>query len=91
MEGLARELASALRKKFYRAHMVCIRRLGAPSEKLVYLYIFHTQPQSFTTIRRSLALGVKTVDRALKKLKEGGYIVQDNEFLYWLRENKDVE
>ena len=91
MEGLARELVLALRRRLYGAHLDRLRGLGAPSEKLVYLYIFHTQPQSFTTIRRSLALGVKTVDRALKKLKEGGYIVQDNEFLYWLRENKDVE
>jgi len=86
VEGLARELASALRRRLYGAHLERIQGMGPPSEKLVYLYLLLTQPQSFTTIRRGLFLGVKTVDRALRRLRGRGYIVQDKKFLYWIKE-----
>ena len=84
VEGLAGELVSALRRRLYRVHLDRIRGLGAPSEKLVYLYLVLAEPQSFTGIRRSLSLAVKTVDRALRRLKASGCVTQDDVYLYWV-------
>ena len=86
MEGLARELVSALRRRLYGAHLDRLRGLGAASEKLVYLYLVLAEPQSFTTIRRGLSLGGRTVDRVLRRLRERGYVTQDVRFLYWIEE-----
>jgi len=86
VEGLARELVSALRRRLYGAHLDRLRGLGAASEKLVYLYLVLAEPQSFTTIRRGLSLGGRTVDRVLRRLRERGYVTQDVRFLYWIEE-----
>jgi len=86
VEGLARELASVLRRRLYGAHLDRLRGLGAPSEKLVYLYLVLAEPQSFTTVRRGLSLGGRTVDRVLRRLRERGYVTQDVRFLYWIEE-----
>lgn len=61
LHGLAREAAG----------------LGHPSDKLVYLYLVLAEPQTFTGIRQGLEIIVKTVDRALRRLRERGYVVQD--------------
>ena len=63
-----------------------VREEGAPSEKLVYLYLVLAGPQRFTTIRRGLALGERTVDIALRRLRERGYVTQDSKFLYWIKD-----
>jgi predicted transcriptional regulator len=63
-----------------------MRTLKSPSEKLIYLYLFFSQPQSFMSIRRGLRLSSKTVAKSLKKLRELGYVKQDLNFLYWLTE-----
>jgi DNA-binding MarR family transcriptional regulator len=88
VEGLARDLVSALRRRLYGAHLDRLRGLGAPSEKLIYLYLLLAEPQSFTTIRRGLALGGRTVDIALRRLRERGYVTQDIRFLYWIKDAK---
>ena len=91
VEGLARELVSALRRRLYGVHLDRLRGLGAPSEKLVYLYLVLAEPQSFMGIRRSLGLAVKTVDRALRRLKASGCVMQDNVYLYWVKaRNQDA-
>ena len=68
VEGLADELQAALWVRRYRSHVDRIRSMAAPSEKLVYLYLMHSEPQSFTTIRRAMALNKATVDQALRRL-----------------------
>lgn len=84
MEALTRELVLALRRRLYDFHFGRIRLLGAHSEKLVYLFLVLAEPQSFTSIRRSLSLAVKTVDRALRRLKASGCVMQDDVYLYWV-------
>ena len=84
VETLAGELVSALMRRLYDFHLGRIRVLGAPSEKLVYLFLVLAEPQSFTSIRRSLGLAVKTVDRALRRLKASGCVMQDDVYLYWV-------
>jgi hypothetical protein len=86
VETVAREIVSALMRRLYDVHLGRIRVLGAPSEKLVYLYLVLAEPQSFTTVRRGLSLGGRTVDRALRRLRERGYVTQDVRFLYWIEE-----
>ena len=61
--------------------------MGASSEKLVYLYLVLSQPQTFTSIRRALSISRDTVDRTLKKLLEAGFVFLDDYYLYWLVED----
>jgi DNA-binding MarR family transcriptional regulator len=84
VDALARDLVSALMRKLYAFHLGRIRVLRAPSEKLVYLFLVLAEPQSFTGIRRSLGLAVKTVDRALRRLRDSGCVMQDDIYLYWV-------
>ena len=89
VDRLANELISVLMRRLYGHHLGCIRLLKAPSEKLIYLYLVLAEPQSFTSIRRSLGLAVKTVDRALRRLRASGCVVQDEVYLYWIMRNKN--
>ncbi|MBW1932319.1 MAG: helix-turn-helix transcriptional regulator [Deltaproteobacteria bacterium] len=86
VERLARDLAPALSRRLRRARFERLSGLGPPSEKLVYIYLASTEPQSFTTIRRGLDLSGKTVDKALRNLKDRGLVSLDGRFLYWIRE-----
>ena len=86
VESLAEALVPALSVKLRRAHYERILFIRAPSEKLIYLHLVKTQPQTFVAIRRALGLGRMTVDRALKDLMNKGYIVQDTRYLYWIDE-----
>ena len=88
VESLAEALVPALSVKLRRAHYERILFIRAPSEKLLYLHLVKTQPQTFVAIRQALGLGKMTVDRALKGLMEKGYVVQDTRYLYWI---EDVE
>lgn len=84
VEEIARELAQELKRFVYpKEYFDCMRGLGTPSEKLVYLYIWLCQPQTFTSIKRCLNLPGMTVARALKELKEKTLIFEDKNFLYW--------
>jgi hypothetical protein len=80
---VALELATELKRQLYEGHYKRIRSLRRMSEKLIYYHILVHQPQSFTSIRRALNIGKKTLDRALKELKERGYVTQDQQYLYW--------
>jgi predicted DNA-binding transcriptional regulator len=62
--------------------------LRAPSEKLIYLYLVLAEPQSFTGIRRGLGLAMRTVDRALRRLRASGCVRQDDVYLYWVADVK---
>lgn len=86
VEGLARELVPALTRRLYGFHLVRVRMMRAPSEKLIYLYLVLAEPQSFTGIRRGLGLAVNTVDRALRRLRASGCVKQDDVYLYWVAE-----
>jgi len=87
VDALARDLVAAVRRKLYRVHLFRIRAMGAPSEKLVYLYLVFSQPQTFTSIRRTLSISRDTVDRTLKKLLEARFVFLDDRYLYWLLED----
>lgn len=91
VENLAEELVFALSKKLKKGHYDRIQTISAPSEKLVYLHLVDTEPQSFVSVRRALDLDRRTVDRALKGLMEKGYVVQDERYLYWLMGVDSVE
>ena len=83
VERLAQDLAIAMKRRLYMAQLERMRRLGPPSEKLVYLYLVQSQPQSFTTMRRSLGISKKTLARALRSLRRWRFVVLDERFLYW--------
>ena len=93
VERLARDLAPALRRRFYMAYLERLRGLGPPSDKLVYLYLVVAEPQPFVArarvgVWKGLGIGVKTVDRVLKRLRERGYVVQDRKYLYWVERDE---
>jgi DNA-binding MarR family transcriptional regulator len=84
VEILADELQGTLWIRRYGDHMERLRSLPRPSEKLVYLFLVLSQPQSFTTVLRSLSLSSSTIDRALRRLLDRGYLVLDETTLYWV-------
>jgi DNA-binding HxlR family transcriptional regulator len=86
VERLVRDLAPALRRRMYQAEFERMLRLGPPSEKLVYLYLVQSQPQSFTTMRKGLGISKKTLARALRSLRRWRFVVLDERFLYWAEE-----
>lgn len=86
VEGLARDLGPALLRRVLGPHLDRIGDLNAPSEKLVYLYLLVTQPQSFTTLRRGLDISRDTLSRTLGCLSGIGVITRDTRFLYWISE-----
>ena len=84
VDAIAQQLVQSLHRRLYKDHLDRVRGLKAPSEKLIYLYLLLAQPQSFTTTRRALSLGERTVDRSLKRLLEKECIVLDDRYLYTL-------
>ena len=86
VEALASDLVEAVRRKFYRAHLFRVQAMRAPAEKLVYLYLVNSQPQTFTSIRNALSISRDTVDRTLKRLLEARVVFLDDRYLYWLVE-----
>lgn len=83
VKNLAKELAYYLKKEMYRAHYQRLKTQKTASEKLVYLHILHSQPQTFTSIQRSLGLSSYTVNQALRRLRDHGHVVKDSR-LYWV-------
>ncbi len=86
VKSLAKDLAYSLKKEMYRAHYQRLKTQETTSEKLVYLHILHSQPQTFTSIRRSLGLSSYTVNQALRRLGAHGHVVKDSSRLYWVSE-----
>lgn len=50
--------------------------------KLVYIFLVASGPQSFTSIRRCLGIGTRTVDRAVRELLAHGFVELDDSYLY---------
>jgi len=86
VKSLARDLAYYLKKELHRAHYQRLKIQEATSEKLVYLHLLHSQPQTFTGIRRSLDLSSYTVEQALRRLRARGHVIKDPSYLYWVSE-----
>ena len=82
VEVLSRELARDFSWRLWTPHFERVRLLRAPSVKLVYLYLAMNGPQAFTVIRRTLALGSRTVDKALKELLATGFVLLDDVYMY---------
>ena len=84
VEGLADDLQDALWIRHYGDHVDRVRSLSTPSEKLVYFFLVESEPQSFTTVRCSLSLSSRTVDKALRRLLARGYVFLEEKYLYWV-------
>jgi len=81
---IAAALSRDLKRQLYpRKYFIRLRSLDSPAEKLVYLFLLLAQPQTFTSIRRLLGLGNKTVERCLKKLVDLRLVILDENFIYW--------
>jgi predicted transcriptional regulator len=80
---VAFELAKELKRLMYPRE--CFSHMWALSnstDKLVYMYIWLTQPQTFASIRRSLNLSKATLARSLRRLEEKGLIAREGLILY---------
>ena len=86
VKSLGKDLAYSLKEELYWAHYQRLRSQEATSEKLVYLHLLRSQPQTFSGILRSLDLSSYTVDQALRRLRVRGHVVQDQSYLYWVSE-----
>ena len=86
VRSLARDLGRSLREELYWAHYKRLKSQKTTSEKLVYVHLLRSQPQTFTSILRSLDLSSYTVDQALRRLRVRGHIIQDSSYLYWVSE-----
>jgi len=82
IKGISFDIVEDLRWKLWDDHWVRIRKLGAPSEKLVYIFLVLSGPSNFVGIKRSLKLGSSTVDRSLKSLLVSGFVCLDDAYLY---------
>ena len=81
---LAEELGRRTRLESEKFHYERVRRLRAPTAKLVYLFLRDHQPQSLATIRHTLGVSKSAGQDALEELSGVGFVVQDEEYLYWL-------
>jgi len=80
---VAFELARELKRLMHlRECLSQISALSNSTDKLVYMYIWLTQPQTFASIRRSLNLSKATLARSLRRLEEKGLIAREGLILY---------
>ena len=84
LRRLAEEAVRRVRLESELSHYERVRRIRAPSAKLVYLFLKDHQPQSLASIRRTLGISRNSAPRALEELVEVGYVVRDDQFLYWV-------
>ena len=82
VEGLSVKLVEYLRWSLWEDHCPRIRKLGTPSEKLVYIFLVLSGPSNFVGVKRSLKLDNSTVDRALKNLLDSRFVYLDDLYLY---------
>jgi hypothetical protein len=86
---IAETLAVELKKLLYpREYFEKMRQLKTLAEKLVYLYILLTQPQTFSGVKQGLGICKASAAKALQKLERMGLIAQDSYFLYWITVGK---
>ncbi|MEM3648791.1 MAG: hypothetical protein QW506_06480 [Thermoproteota archaeon] len=79
-------LAKELKRLLYpREYFESMRRLKTPTEKLVYLYVWLTQPQTFNGIKRGLNLSSTSIHKAVKSLTNSGLVLRDEWLLYWIK------
>ena len=88
---VSRGLASQLRRQLREEHFRRFRGMEDLSEKVVYRHLIETQPDTFTGIRRALAMDKKTLSRALKSLMRKGFVVLDDWNQYWVTEPSELE
>jgi len=84
LDRAADEFEASIWVRRYGGHVERLRHLSRASEKLVYLFLVHSEPQSFTTMRRSLQLSSSTIDGAVRRLMKLGYVALDETHLYWV-------
>jgi predicted transcriptional regulator len=77
------ELAKEVKRFIYLRE--CFSQMSAlnnSTDKLVYMYVWLTQPQTFASVRRSLNLSKATLARSLRRLEQKGLIVREGPILY---------
>jgi len=80
---VAFELARELKRLMYpRECFSKMLALSNSTDKLVYIYIWLMQPQTFASVRRSLNLSKATLARSLRRLEEKGLIAREGLILY---------
>jgi len=84
LEVAADEFEASIWVRRYGGHVERLRHLSRASEKLVYLFLVNSEPQSFTTMQRSLSLSSSTIDVAVRSLLDLGYVTLDETRLYWV-------
>jgi predicted HTH transcriptional regulator len=80
---VAFELAKEVKRFIYLRE--CFSQMSAlnnSTDKLVYMYVWLTQPQTFASVRRSLNLSKATLARSLRRLEQKGLIVREGLILY---------
>ncbi|GEM_PF-2636840 len=78
------ELLHASRERDELHHYGRIRRLRSPTAKLIYEFLRSHQPQTLLSIRHVLGVKRNTAPAAMRELLEKGFVVVDEEFLYWV-------
>lgn len=81
---LAEEAVRRISLESELRHYERVRRIRAPTAKLVYLFLRDHQPQSLASVRRTLGISRNSVPRALEELVELSFVVRDDQFLYWV-------
>jgi hypothetical protein len=80
---VAFELAKEVKRFMYpRECFSQMLALSNSTDKLVYVYVWLTQPQTFASVRRSLNLSKATLARSLRRLEQKGLIVREGLILY---------
>jgi len=75
--------------RIYRAQFKRMLGLRSYSRKLVCFCLVNSQPQSFTTMRKSLGSGKATLSRALESLRRWRLVAREERFLYWTEQQDD--
>ena len=61
VRGIVDGLVEAVRREYYMTYIGRLRDIGAPSEKVVYVYLAFFQPQVALSIRRGTGLNRNTL------------------------------
>lgn len=84
LERLAAEIFRKASLVSELRHYERVRKIRAPTAKLVYLFLKDHQSQILPSIKRILGVSRNSAPRAMEELVERGFVVRDDQFLYWV-------
>jgi hypothetical protein len=88
--GIVDGVVASIRREYFMGYVGRMRKIGASSEKLVYIYLALFQPQTSLSLRHGTGLHRNTLSDALNHLRETGYVQLDDGALWWTT-LRDVE